>query len=144
MNARKYNTDPDVLLAEGNTIMSSTDDSKYYFRVFAVNMVLAGFSASTVAKSAGLTKATVTRWVKLVDEQGFTALRATKQSGRPPKLKDEQIQAIDAVLQSDPKDFGYKVWDGPTLSAYILKIYGIQMSVRQCQRMFRNLGFSRI
>ena len=54
MNNRKYHTDPETLLAQGQAIMSSSDESKYLFRVFAVNMVLAGTPASQVGASAGL------------------------------------------------------------------------------------------
>jgi transposase len=33
------------------------------------------------------------------------------------------------------------LWDGKTLSAWIEKTYGVQMGVRQCQRLFRQLEF---
>jgi len=33
------------------------------------------------------------------------------------------------------------LWDGKTLSAWIEKAYGIQLRVRQCQRLFRQLDF---
>ncbi len=64
MNARKYNTDPVLLLEQRKAIMSSTDESTYLFRVFAVNMVLSGTPASLVGASAGFSKAAVTGWVK--------------------------------------------------------------------------------
>ena len=54
MNSRKYSTDPAVLLEQGKAIMTSSDESIYLFRVFAVNMVLAGTPASQVGdKSSG-------------------------------------------------------------------------------------------
>ena len=52
--------------------------------------------------------------------------------------------AIDSAILSDPKDFGFKVWDGPSLSSYINSTFGIQLSVRQCQRLFHALGYSHI
>ena len=83
------------------------------------------------------------RLVKTVDEKGFDALRTKKQTGRPAKLSSESIASIKAVLDDDdPKKYGYNVWDGPSLSAYILKEYGVSLCVRQCQRLFHNLGFS--
>ena len=144
MNSRKYHTNQADLLEQGKAIMSSSDETKYLFRVFAVNMVLSGTPASQVGASAGYTKATVTGWVKIADEQGFEALRPQKRPGRPCKLSEKQKEEIDSVLQSDPRDLGYKVWDGPTLSAYILNRYNIQLSTRQCQRLFKELGFSLI
>ena len=127
------------------------------FRVFAVNMVLAGTPASQVGASAGYTKAAVTGgasagytkaavtgWVKTADEQGFEALRLQQRAGRPSKLTSDQLKEIDQDLQKDPKTLGFKVWDGPTLSSYIKSKYEVDISVRQCQRLFRNLGYSRI
>ena len=134
MNLRKYNTDPAILLEQGKAIMTSSDESKYLFRVFAVNMVLSGTPASQVGASAGYTKAAVTGWVKTVDEKGFEALRPS----------DQQLKEIDTVIQTDPKEHDLKVWDGPSLSAYIKSQYGVDISIRQCQRLFRNLGYSHI
>ena len=37
MNNRKYITDPAILLEQGKAIMSSSDESRYLFRVFSVN-----------------------------------------------------------------------------------------------------------
>jgi transposase len=144
MNLRKYSTDPKVLLEEGKAIMSSSNETKYLFRVFAVNMVLSGTPASQVGASAGYSKAAVTSWVKTVDEKGFEALRAQQRSGRPSKLSKQQLKEIDAVLQTDPKDHDLKVWDGPSLSSYIKSHYNVDIGVRQCQRLFRNLGYSHI
>jgi transposase len=144
MNLRKYNTDPALLLEQGKAIMSSSDESKYLFRVFAVNMVLSGTPASQVGASAGYTKAAVTGWVKTVDEKGFEALRPQRRPGRPSKLTKEQMSEIDTVLQTDPKEHGFKVWDGPSLSSYIKSHYNVDMGVRQCQRLFHMLGFSHI
>ena len=117
MNKRKYNTDPEMLLQQGKAIMSSSDESRYHFRVFAVNMVLSGCSASQIGAMAGVSKVAVTGWVKIADEQGFEALRPKGHKGRAAKLTEEQLKEIDGVLQSDPKDYGYKNWDGPALSA---------------------------
>lgn len=144
MNNRKYNTDPEVLLQQGKEIMSSSDEAKYHFRVFAVNMVLAGTPASQVGGYAGVTKAAVTGWVKKADEQGFEALRSKNRPGRPAKLSEEQYDEIDIALQNDPKEKGYKVWDGPSLSDFINKQYGVDLCVRQCQRLLHELGYSQI
>ena len=144
MNLRKYSTDPAILLEQGKAIMKSTDDSKYLFRVFAVNMVLSGTPASQVGASAGYTKASVTSWVKTAVEKGFEALRPRQHLGRPSKLSEQQLKEIDEVIQTDPREHELKVWDGPSLSSYIKSHYGIDLSIRQCQRLFRSLGYSRI
>lgn len=144
MNNRKYNTDPDELLNQGKEIMSSSDESKYYFRVFAVNMVLAGTPASAVGASAGVSKAAVTSWVKTADEIGFEALHTKSRPGRPKKLTEDQYDEIDKALQNDPQKYGINVWDGPSLASFINENYAVSLSVRQCQRLLHALGYSKI
>lgn len=86
----------------------------------------------------------VSSWVKTVDEKGFAALKSQKHSGRPRKLSEEQRETIDKVLQELPSNFGFKVWDGPSLARFIFEKFDICMSVRQCQRLLHSLGYSLI
>lgn len=146
MNRRKYKSNPQKLLEQGKKIMMNSDsaDSKYNFRVFSVNLVLSGMSAAEVAETAGVTRSTVSNWVKTADEQGFDALKTVKPSGRRPKLNKTQREEIAAILQKKTDDYGYKVWDGPSLSDLIQKEFHIRLSIRQCQRLFHELGYSRI
>ena len=109
MNLRKYGIDPAILLEQGKAIMTSSDESKYLFRVFAVNMALSGTPASQVGASTGFTKAAVTNWVKTVDEKGFEALRSQQRPGRPSKLTEDQLKQIDAAIQNDPKEYGMRL-----------------------------------
>lgn len=66
-----------------------------------------------------------------------------ERSGRPPRLNDEQMQQIADVLREEPAavDMDANLWDGKVLSAFIQQRYGIRLGVRQCQRIFRQLGF---
>ena len=139
MNLRKYSTDPSVLSDQCKAIMSSSDESKYLFRVFAVNMVLSGIPASQVAGSVGLSKATVTSWVKRVDESGFDSLRPQQHPGRPSKLTEVQLNELAGIIHTDPTEHGFNVWDGSSLSSYIRSQYGVDIGIRQCQRVFRSL-----
>ena len=143
MPARKYKTDRAQLLAEGQQIVRTISDVKYRHKVEMVNLVLSGLTPSYLSSYCGNSKRTITLWVKIADEQGFEALRPRKPTGKPPKLTKEQMAEIRTVLEEDaPKKCGYNVWDGPSLSAYIEKTYGVKLCVRQCQRLFHSLGFS--
>ena len=48
------------------------------------------------------------------------------------------------ALQSNPDDYGFKIWNGSSLSEYIKNIFNISLGVRSCQKLFHELGFSRI
>ena len=96
------------------------------------------------SQGTGVADRTLRTWVKIADEQGFEQLRAVKQEGRPTRLNAVQTAELKDVLTKSPSNYGYKVWDGPSLSSYIKKTYQIELKVRQCQRLFHKLGFSLI
>ena len=73
----------------------------------------------------------------------LAGLREGERRGRPSRLSAAQIQTVNRNLRGNPSDAGMRVnlWDGKTLSGWIEKQYGIQLGVRQCQRLFRQFGF---
>lgn len=54
------------------------------------------------------------------------------------------MEEIKIALSKPAEESGYYVWDGINLSDYIKSRYNIDLCVRQCQRLFKKLGFSRI
>jgi transposase len=59
------------------------------------------------------------------------------------RITEKQLGRIEAVLRKKPEDVGLNggIWDGKSLSAFIRKDFGIKMGIRQCQRLFSQLGF---
>ena len=139
-NTRKYKTDPNLLLAQGKAILAAGEATRYQHKVEMVNLVLGGLSPSFLPDHCGDSKNVITGWVKAADECGFEALRVRKSSGRPPKLSAEQVVELDRLLGEEPSVYGYRVWDGPSVSDLIEKRYGIAYSVRSCQVMFKSKG----
>jgi transposase len=82
-------------------------------------------------------------WVRGFEEKGLAGLREGERSGRPRRLDDQQLREINAVLRQTPRDVGLggNLWDGKTLTAWISQKYEIDLGARQCQRLFRQLGF---
>ena len=144
MRKRNFKSDVESLLAEGMTIINATDDAAFIHRVSMVNLVLAGLPATTLASVSGVDPRTIQLWVKNADENGFESLRDKKRTGRTPKLSSDIKEALKLVLIKDPMEYGYNVWDGISLSKYIQTTFGVSYSVRSCQRLFHDLGFSQI
>lgn len=143
MNTRKYVTDPQVLLAQGKALIKANNDTVFQHRVEMVNLVLSGITPSALSELVGESKNTLTNWVKIADEKGFAALKPSEnKGGRPTKITDDMAVEIDIALQNEPNMYGYDVWDGISLADYIKKTFSIEYSVRQCQRLFRDLGYN--
>lgn len=144
MHIRTFMSDKQALIEEGKRIVSSTDDAKFLRKVTIVNLLLNGVAASFLSGPCGESSRTLSSWVKQVDEGGFETLRPKKQPGRPHRLTKGQKEEIKDAILSEPSAYGYNVWDGPSLSDFILKQYQVVLGVRQCQRLFHELGFSQI
>ncbi len=61
---------------------------------------------------------------------------------RPPTLDGKDWRKLQSDLRKTPRDFDLAgtLWDGPVLSEHLRRRYGVDLGVRQCQRLFRELG----
>ena len=146
MKVHKFKRDVATLLTECNDAIDGVPGSDYLIRLLAVRNVLSGGKTADVAQVFNVTPAAVSLWVKTVDTDGPEALITKHRSGRPKKLSKEQLQFIDDALKkpASEADSSYSVWDSVTLSDFIKKKFNIDMSDRNCLRIFRELGFSQI
>jgi len=66
-----------------------------------------------------------------------------RRPGRPATLDAKQWAALGRDLRRDPAAFGLSghLWDGKLLSAHLRQRYGVALGVRQCQRIFGQMGF---
>jgi transposase len=118
-------------------------ESRYDHRLHGVLLVAQGLTCPEVGGLLGDAPRTVEYWVRRFEERGLAGLAEGERSGRPPSLNAAQMQEVNGILRGKPTDAGMAVnlWDGKTLAAWIEKNYGIRLGVRQCQRLFRQLGF---
>lgn len=120
-----------------------SEESRYDHRLHGVLLVAQGMTCPEVAQLLGDAPRSVEYWVHRYHLQGLGGLTEGERTGRPRRLSENQMDAISRVVRNKPSDAGMRVnlWDGKTLSAWIAKTYGIQLRVRQCQRLFRQLEF---
>ena len=97
MRTHKYINDPKELLEQGKQIVSESADNKFVHRVSMVNLMLSGFSAKELAKYCGESERTLQSWLKKVDEQGWETLISKKQTGRPSRLSNQQVEEIRKI-----------------------------------------------
>lgn len=120
-----------------------SEESRYDHRLHGILLVAQGMTCPEVARLLGDAPRSVEYWVHRYEKDGLSGLTEGERSGRPSRLDEKQIREINRVLRAKPDDAGMRVnlWDGKTLSAWIEKTYGIQLGVRQCQRLFRQQDF---
>ena len=118
-------------------------EARYDHRLHAILMVAQGMSCRNVAQLLGDSPRTVAYWVKRFEAEGLSGLADADRSGRPSRLDGQQLQLIEVALRSHPSQYGLagNLWDGKSLSHFISQQFGVNLGVRQCQRLFRRLGF---
>ena len=120
-----------------------SEESRYDHRLHGVLLVAQGMTCPEVAKLLGDAPRSVEYWVRGFEEHGLAGLREGQRSGRPSRLDEKQLREINLALRQMPREVGLggTLWDGKTLAAWIAKEYAIDLGARQCQRLFRQLGF---
>jgi len=123
--------------------INRSEEARYDHRLHGLLLVSSGHSCNEVGALFGQAATTVQRWVRRFEESGFAGLREGERSGRPRSLDERSWRRVEADLRKSPDVFGLQVnlWDGPALSEHLRRNYGVTLGVRQCQRMFRQMGF---
>lgn len=122
-----------------------SDESRYDHRLHGILLICSGYSCKQVAKIFGHSTRTVQYWVRRFENSGFSGLQETVRSGRPTRVDKILCQSVGQDLRRSPFDFGYSqnLWDGKLLSHHLAQNYGVHLGIRQCQRLFHQLGFRR-
>ena len=134
---------------QDNMIMALQDEirrndvSRYDHRLHGVLLVAQGMTCPRVAEILGDAPRTVVNWVQRFEKYGLAGLAEGERAGRPSRLDESQLARVESVLRSSPQLCGLptQMWDGPTLSEFVRRELGVTLKVRQCQRLFRQLGF---
>lgn len=135
---------PTMILALQDEIARS-EESRYDHRLHGVLLAAHGMSCYQVAEWLGQHPTTIERWVQRFEARGFSGLREGERAGRPRRLDDATWEKIEHDLRVEPRALGHSqnLWDGKLLSHHLHQAYGMELGVRQCQRLFRAMGFRR-
>jgi transposase len=120
-----------------------SEESRYDHRPHGLLLVTAGHSCREVAELFGENGTTVQRWVSRFEQGGLDVLGEGERAGRPRTSDAKDWWRLQVDLRKTPLDFDLAatLWDGPVLSEHLRRRYGVDLDVRQWQRLFRQLGF---
>ena len=121
--------------------VTASDQARLQHRLHCVLMVAAGLSFNEVAQSVGMSARTVERWAQNYERFGVAGLADDKKTGRLSKLSFNQLRALRSDLRVNPQCLGYQQaeWTGRNLAEHILDKFAVRLSIRQCQRLLRQL-----
>jgi transposase len=136
-------SDQEVMTIAVQQEILRSEESRYDHRLHGILLIAHGLSCYDVADVLGQDPRTIERWVQRFEQRGFAGLHEGDRDGRPRRLSDEQWDAVNRDLRRNPREFGHaqSLWDGGLLSHHLEKFHNVDLGVRQCQRLFRQMGF---
>ncbi len=113
-------------------------------RAKAVLGIMDGMSAEEVAGELSTSVSTVNRWVQWYNRDGLEGLRPKRQSGRPPKLTNEQKAELGTLVEAGPQAANYQsgVWVAAMIADLIYSRFGVQYHPGHVTRLLHQIGFS--
>jgi len=139
--------DPKKIERQINALINNDPESKFIYRLCSLKMFMNDPECSTekLGRIMQASPRTIANWVHFINDTGkIEVLRDKEKPGRTPRLTDQQLLNLQSDIQQHPSIFKLdaNLWDGKILSHHIRKCFGITVKVRQCQRIFKKLGFS--
>jgi transposase len=121
--------------------INNSSESHFLHRLHCVLLVTEGCCCHQVADWFGVHQRTVERWVHYFKEFGIEGLKDEQKTGRPTKVRDDQLRQLQQDILIKPSELKYieHKWSGKLLKTHLKQRYDIDMSIRQCQRLLHQL-----
>lgn len=91
-----------------------------------------------VAKIYGISRNTITQWIKHIKFLNLEKLKAPKERCKPHKLNKEQMIEVKSWIESDSSI------TSKALMIKIKEVYGIELSITTAYRIIKRLNYSYI
>lgn len=119
--------------------VSASREQRFCYRALCVLLIAEGHRPNQVAEWLGEHTRTLERWRKRFVDNGLDGLMDETSPGRPPKLSNEEWTRLQEELSLPPTSFGLegRKWQGKLLQIHLAERYGIDFSLRQCQRLLK-------
>lgn len=103
-----------------------------------------GWKQRDIARALGVTEGAVSQWFKKAKTQGVEALRHQPPPGATPKLSQEQLAQLPALLEQGAEAFGFrgKVWTTARVAQMIKQQFRVSYHPAHCSRLLRQLRYS--
>ena len=136
--------DAETFVAAIQDEISRTREGRYFHRLHVVLHILQGASAYEAARLYRDSPRAIEYWAHRLLNSGLAGLREGDRPGRPGRLSSMDLERLRKEIRQSPRELGYdqNLWDGLLLSHHLKDQYAVSLGVRQCQRLFHQLGFT--
>ena len=108
-------------------LRARTTERRVHDRLEMVRAVADGATVPQAARALGVHHQTVRQAVKRFLAEGFAGLVDRPRPGRPPRLGEADLRALEARLDEDAAS-GARTWTLPQLAAWLTEERGVRLS----------------
>jgi len=114
-------------------------------RFVAADFFRKGLGQATVVHRLLVSRQTASRWHHDWRLHGRIGLKAAGRAGRKPRLDQDQLRRVEAVLLRGPLKCGFStdMWTLPRIGRVINRTCGVQYHPGHVWKLLRRLGWSR-
>jgi len=116
-----------------------------HMRLLAVDRVLAGEKPSIVAKSFGIYRTSIYKWLRAHRKRGRDALRSTKAEGPTPKLTEGQKNQVRRwIIGKDPRQYGFDfgLWTRSIIAQMVRERFDVSLTLPSIGRLLSSLDIT--
>ena len=116
-----------------------------YRRFQAWELYQKGWKQKDIAEALGVTKGSISQWVKRAKEGGVASLQHRKPPGAIPRLSPEQKAQLPGLLAQGAEAFGFRgdIWTQPRVTEVIRRQFQVSYHSSQVGRILKECGWSR-
>ena len=113
-------------------------------RFEALKLLKEGYNQSEVGRRTKVCSQTVSRWARMVAEEGDRALEAVGRAGRKPLLEEKQRKQLVTRLLEGPEKLGYEtpLWTCGRVVHLIEQEFGVRYHSGHVWKILRQLNWS--
>ena len=126
-------------------LSSQVTNWREYRRFRAWNLFQLGWKQKDIAIALGVTKGSISQWVKRAKAGGVESLRRRKPPGGRSRLTPEQKAQLLQLLAQGAEAFGFRgnLWTQPRVTEVIRSQFRVSYHSSQVGRILKECGWSR-
>lgn len=104
-----------------------------------------GWKQTDIAEALGVSDGAVSQWMKKARQQGPTALYSTPPPGREPRLSQDELARLPALLGKGPEHYGFRgaIWTRARVGKVIEQHFGVSYSDQWVGHLLERIDWSR-
>jgi transposase len=136
--AARFRLTPAEQAVLGARLRQATTAPRLRVRLQCVQLRDQGWAVPQVAGQLAVSEATVRRTLRRVMTGGLDALADRPRPGRPPRLNDQDLDAVEELLRQAARQG--QAWTTGQLAAWLARCRGVQVSRGRLGALLRQRG----